>query len=211
MRGEGPEVGGNGGQTMRIPIRRLLVVGGGAAILATAGFAYLASNDMPASSSIGEGTVTATGYTVGTISWDAVGCQAGYNGTSSCTATNTAPYYVEGLSFPLTSIADTAPGNGLPNQIVVTLTYPNGTVVTMTGYNNSPTYTPPDGLKPSTQGACSIGGLWSNNWHIGAAPAATTGSGTVTCSVYIGASGEPSIGSSTSATDTVSVDIEANQ
>jgi hypothetical protein len=194
---------------MRFPVRRLLVVGGGAVILATAGFAYLASNNMPASSSIGEGSVTATGYAVGPISWYTSGCSSYPGGT--CNPTNTAPYYVEGLSFSLTSIATTAPGNGVPNQIVVNLTYPNApsgfsSTVTLVGVNSG--YTPAPGVLPSPAGACTLGGVWSNNWTIGGSG---TGSGTVTCSVYIAASGEPSFGSSSSATDTIGVDIEANQ
>lgn len=51
---------------MRIPLLRLLLVGGGAAVLATAGFAYMASNTV-ASSYAGEGSGTVSGYSVSAI------------------------------------------------------------------------------------------------------------------------------------------------
>lgn len=61
-------VGGMGGRHMRIPLLRLLLVGGGAAVLATAGFAYMAANTVPASS-LGEGSGPVTGYTVSNITY----------------------------------------------------------------------------------------------------------------------------------------------
>lgn len=51
---------------MRIPLLRLLLVGGGAVVLATAGFAYMASNTV-ASSYAGEGSGTVSGYNVSAI------------------------------------------------------------------------------------------------------------------------------------------------
>lgn len=54
---------------MRIPFGRLILVAGGAIVLATAGFAYMASNTV-ASSNAGEGVGQVTGYQIGNITYD---------------------------------------------------------------------------------------------------------------------------------------------
>jgi hypothetical protein len=53
---------------VRSPFLRLLLVGGGAIILATAGFAYMASNSVAATSA-GEGSGLISGYTVSNVSF----------------------------------------------------------------------------------------------------------------------------------------------
>jgi len=61
---------------MRVPFRQLLVVGGGAVVLATAGFAYMASNTVPASYA-GEGSAAVSGYTVSNIDYAGVSVPGG--------------------------------------------------------------------------------------------------------------------------------------
>jgi hypothetical protein len=82
------------------------MVGGGAVVLATAGFAYMASNTVPASSA-GEASAVVTGYTVSGITYSA---EQGWG--------QPAPdYSVSTVKFIITSDATTAPGNGQPAQI----------------------------------------------------------------------------------------------
>jgi hypothetical protein len=61
---------------MRIPSLRLLLVAGGAVVIATAGFAYMASNTV-ATSYLGQGTGTVSGYAVTNISFDGIPTMGG--------------------------------------------------------------------------------------------------------------------------------------
>jgi hypothetical protein len=95
---------------MRIPFLKLLLVGGGAVVLATAGFAYMASNTVAASSA-GEASATVTGYTVSNIQYSA---EQGWG--------QPAPSYsVSTVKFILTSAANSAPGNAQPAQVQASL------------------------------------------------------------------------------------------
>lgn len=69
---------------MRIPFGRLILVAGGAIVLATAGFAYMASNTV-ASSNAGEGVGQVTGYTIGNITYDSSCPSFSFLPGSSCT------------------------------------------------------------------------------------------------------------------------------
>ncbi|MGH7723506.1 MAG: hypothetical protein ACRENL_11885 [Candidatus Dormibacteria bacterium] len=65
---------------MRIGIRKLLLLGGSAAVLSTAGFAYMATNTVtPSNAGVGSGVVS--GYSVDVLSYgnDPAGCYDGSN------------------------------------------------------------------------------------------------------------------------------------
>ncbi|HEY6538131.1 MAG TPA: hypothetical protein VI138_03715 [Candidatus Dormibacteraeota bacterium] len=103
---------------MRIPFGRLAIAGGGAVILATAGFAYMASNSVPVSSA-GEASAAVTGYAATDIQYSA---EQGWG--------QPAPLYsVSTVKFILTSDANSAPGNGQPAQVEAALENTSGTWV----------------------------------------------------------------------------------
>lgn len=153
---------------MQFPIRRLVFLGGGAAIFATAGFAYMASNTVSPSSA-GEGSGAVTGYHVSNIQY-LVDCSS-MAPTGTCTGSGDgADYYdggagggaqnlngaISGVKFTLTSNATSAPANGAPTNVSV---YPEDqSGHTEWGHDNG----------------CHIVGTWS-------APASSAGSGTVSC------------------------------
>jgi hypothetical protein len=169
---------------MRFPIRRLLVVGGGAVILATAGFAYMASNTVQQSSA-GEGLGGVSGYTVSGIQY-VVDCGntstcAGYgdgadyyNGstTSQKTDTTNLNAAISGVTFTLAAQSTDASAKGQPTNVKV---YPEDSNHTaLWGHDNG----------------CTISG-----WN------PSTGSGSVTCSF------SPQV----PASQLMYLDVEANQ
>jgi hypothetical protein len=120
---------------MRIPFRRLLLVGGGAAVLATAGFAYMASNTVPITSA-GQASAAVTGYTVTNVT---------YNGGSGDNCGGTC--YIGTVGFTLTADNANSQNNGKPVFVYVDVegsnngeianadgcTVPAGTLVGATG------------------------------------------------------------------------------
>jgi len=100
---------------MRILPRRLLFLGGAAAV-AAGGFAFMASNATPASSA-GEGANAVSGYTVNHIQYSA---EQGWD--------NPMPNYsVSTVKFILTSDQSTAPANAEPAQVEAALEITGGT------------------------------------------------------------------------------------
>jgi hypothetical protein len=91
---------------MRIGIRKLLVLGGTTTILATAGFAYMATNTV-AQSSAGQGNAPVTGYSVSGIQYSA---EQGWGQQLPV-------YSISTVKFILTSDDNSAPGNGNPAQV----------------------------------------------------------------------------------------------
>lgn len=104
---------------MRIRFGRLLLVGGGAVILATAGFTYLASNTINASSS-GAGSGTVSGYSVSNVHWT----------TELITEVNPATTYSDAVSFTLTA-KDMADASALtaPTSVFVYATNLSGSLI----------------------------------------------------------------------------------
>lgn len=90
---------------MNRTVRKLAVPGVGV-VLATAGFAFMASNTV-AQSSAGQGQATVSGYTVSGINYSA---EQGWG-------KSTPTYSVSTVKFILTSVATSAPANGMPAQI----------------------------------------------------------------------------------------------
>lgn len=166
----------------RLP--RRLALWGGAAAIASGGFAFMASNSMAASSSAGDGSVAVTGYTVGTISYSPV-YYSGHTGSGD---------YIQTFSFPLSSVAKTAPGNGVPGSLLVTLTF-NGTALVGGGRNTSTlpynsTYGDTGIYNANANFGCSIPANYpaaSGGWHF---LGTGSGTGTVTCTLNIAASAE---------------------
>lgn len=95
---------------------RRLAMWGGAAIVASTGFAFMASNAVDASSA-GEGANAVTGYTASNISYSNASC----SGNSG----NLTQVCINGVSFTLTSNATSAPANGQPKDVNVI--YQDGT------------------------------------------------------------------------------------
>lgn len=115
----------------RLP--RRLVLWGGAAAIASGGFAFMASNAI-AGSSLGDGAGTVSGYTVSNIHWTTKTCLSGAN----CT---TGARVIYAVNFTLTSAATTAPANEQPPNANFTVFTTNNA-----GVQNSP------GVTCSTQG-----------------------------------------------------------
>lgn len=88
---------------MRLPIRGLLVFGG-TVIVATAGFAYMASNTVAPSNS-GQGTGVVSGYNVTNISFDGIyvmgGGQVGTMTAISATSPGAPQNQINTVSFKL--------------------------------------------------------------------------------------------------------------
>jgi hypothetical protein len=127
---------------MRFPIRRLLVVGGGAAILATAGFAYLASNTVAPSNS-GQGTGVVSGYTVSNISFDGIYTSGG------------------GQVGTMTALNTTKPGDpqNQINTVSFKLSPDNATFVAVDLYDSSSALVGGGGASNCTE----TSGLWTCN------------------------------------------------
>lgn len=164
---------------MRIPFGRLLLVGGGAVVLATAGFAYMASNTISASSA-GEGSAAVSGYSTGAISYN-----PDYPGSALC-QTYSGKYvcYVGEVQFSLTSDAASAPANGAPTDVVVTLLHGNTVLTT-------------ESLVSEFDAANNWEGCTLSGWT---SDSASANAGTVLCRVP-----------QTPIKDVTSVDVEANQ
>jgi hypothetical protein len=92
---------------MRIGIRKLLLLGGSAAILSTAGFAYMASNTLPVTSA-GEGSAAVTGYTATDVS---------YNGDSGRGCGAVLGCYIGQIEFRLTANDYHSQNNGMPDFV----------------------------------------------------------------------------------------------
>lgn len=121
---------------MRIPFGRMILVAGGAIVLATAGFAYMASNTV-ASSNAGEGVGQVTGYQIGNITYDS-SCPSSFISLpgSSCTLgdfsfylapdsnTDMAPkevtVYVDGaFGIHLAELGNTASGDAINGSCTI--------------------------------------------------------------------------------------------
>lgn len=83
------------------------MLGGGAAVLSTAGFAYMASNTIPTTAA-GESVAAVSGYTVTNVT---------YNGGSGSGCGG--PCYINSVQFTLTSNDPTAQNNGKPDFVYV--------------------------------------------------------------------------------------------
>ena len=109
---------------IRLP-RRVLMWGGAAAV-ASAGFAFMASNSV-AQSSAGEGSNTVTGYSASDIQYSV---EEGWGQAAPTESVST-------VKFLLVSAADAAPANGAPAQLVANLqingVYPASPNLTCTG------------------------------------------------------------------------------
>ncbi|MGC1184230.1 MAG: hypothetical protein WBA31_03640 [Candidatus Dormiibacterota bacterium] len=152
---------------MRIPSLRLLLVAGGAVVIATAGFAYMASNTVGASSA-GEGTGTVSGYTAGAPSYS-----IDYANPTG------APYTISGVSFSLQANDVSDPSAlAAPRTVIVNLDNGSGTSLFVAMLNPGP---------KGTYGSCSFTG---SGWN------ATTGTGNVFCDLSWGSNNpEPLVGS----------------
>lgn len=151
-------------------ISRRLLVWGGAAAIGTAGFAFMASNAV-AASSVGQGSGTVSGYTVSNPQYVTNHYDSGSAGPGD---------YLNQVSFTLTSDSATAPANAEPSEVMVYTTGANGmrnSDVVANGYGWAKTYDP-NGTTPNTSGPefCQI-----NNWTVGGSGA---GTGKVTCVFY---------------------------
>lgn len=105
---------------MRVPFRRLLVVGGGAVVLATAGFAYMASNTVP-NTSAGTGLAAVSGYTVTNVTFNnetESACGYGYAGVNGDV---NAGCELNTMQFTLTSNDGTSQNCGAPDVLYVDL------------------------------------------------------------------------------------------
>ena len=109
----------------RLP-RRLLLWGGAAAV-ASGGFAFMASNNVLVSSA-GEGTNTVSGYQVSQQTYTIDQNKMGGN------AENAAVY---GVTFTLTSLATTTNANGKPKQVWAYLEHGTGSVYVGHNYGNT--------------------------------------------------------------------------
>ncbi len=101
---------------MRIPFLRLLLVGGGAAVLATAGFAYMAANTVPVSS-LGEGSAAVTGYAVSGIHYTTTLMPGPGGGPAGRYALSTVSFTLTGANAPtqvLASVDPAGPGGPPP-------------------------------------------------------------------------------------------------
>lgn len=125
---------------MRIGIRRLLVLGGGAAILGTAGFAYMASNTIP-NTAAGESVAAVSGYTVTGVTYN-------HASGSGCGG----PCYINSVQFTLTSDDPSAQNNGKPDFVYVAVQ----TGTTSGELANADGCTIPAGTV--------TGGVWSGNF-----------------------------------------------
>lgn len=193
---------------MRIIPRKLLLLGGAAAI-AAGGFAFMASNSVAASSA-GEGAGAVSGYTVvpGSITYtlsasspEALGPGqiASYNGSPYCYGNDQGnPWncYVEGVQFTLQSDTTTPPGNAQPTDVVVTLlgTGSNAPLGTGPARLVKNDYTFGQGPANNDGGTCVISG-WATT-------TSGAGAGTVTCQFS---------GTLASFNKLTSLDVEANQ
>ena len=165
---------------MRVPFLRLLLVGGGAVVLATAGFAYMASNTI-AQSSAGEGSASVSGYAATDITYN-----PDYSGGQLCqTWSGTYTCYVGEVQFTLTSKAMSAPANGAPTDVVVTLLGSGGTVLQT------------EGLVSAFDASNNWEGCTLTGWT---ANGSSANSGTVLCRLP-----------QTPVSQVVRVDVEANQ
>jgi hypothetical protein len=99
---------------MNRTFKRLALPVGAAAALSTAGFAFMASNTVAASSA-GEGQADVTGYTVSGVNYSA---QQGWESPSSPTFNQ---YKVSAVKFILTSNASGGPANGMPANVNASL------------------------------------------------------------------------------------------
>jgi hypothetical protein len=91
---------------MNRTIKRLVIPVGVAAVVSTAGFAFMAGNTV-ASSSAGEGDSGVSGYTVSGVNYSA---QQGWGRTDAL-------FSVSAVKFVLTSVATSAPANGQPANV----------------------------------------------------------------------------------------------
>jgi hypothetical protein len=131
--------------------------------MATAGFAYMASSNVGASSA-GEGQGAVSGYTVSNITYSVPDGTAGvgidyYGGsTAGCPGVCDAPPFaaIEGVSFLLTAQSTNAPANTAPSTVVA---YPTNS----------------GGLAQWGHDTCTPVSVWS-------VTAPGVGSGTYTCS-----------------------------
>lgn len=172
---------------MAILPRRLLALGGAMA-LAGAGFAYMDTNAVSASSA-GEGAAAVTGYTVSNIQWTADNASDIGDGPMPYeSAADVVPYYMTGLEFTLTSKATSAPANGQPASLNVAL---------QTDINGTIGYTQIASSKTGGYHTCSISG-WVTNGN-------GQGTGTVKCGLIIRADQIPPIA------DVIGIDVEAHQ
>ncbi|MDA8343340.1 MAG: hypothetical protein M0007_14115 [Actinomycetota bacterium] len=97
----------------RLP--RRLALWGGAAAVASGGFAFMASNAV-AGSSLGDGQGTASGYTISTVHWVA----------NQVTYISNNIVFVTSVTFKITSDANTAPANIRPTNVNVYLVMKTG-------------------------------------------------------------------------------------
>jgi hypothetical protein len=145
---------------------RLLLVGGGAVVLATAGFAYMASNTIDASSA-GAGSGTVSGYTATGVSWT----------TELITEVSPAASYTDGVTFTLTA-NDTSDASAVtaPKSVFVYATNGSGTPISDVEYYG-----------PAPQ----IGGSGSDDTgtFCTLTPTGTTGQWTVSCDFNDGSGG----------------------
>ena len=140
---------------MRVPFRRLLMVGGGAAILATAGFAYLASNTV-APSSAGIGPASISGYNVTGIHYTN---EFGLSGSTTAS-------YLNGLSFTL---AAQNPETLPPTSVEVYFAQAGAPASPLYYCGQGPTAA--EGFSaaygaPAYPGVCSMMSTGTGTWHL---------------------------------------------
>lgn len=136
---------------MRFGFRKLAVVIGGAAIFATAGFAYMASNTV-APSFAGEGSAVVNGYQVYNITFtpnDTVNGNIGYIHFSSVPSSTPEDHTVN--SWPASGQVN-ADGNWY------TCTFAWGGTDTRTNAWVAPTGSPPTGGTPQATWTCDVRG-----------------------------------------------------
>lgn len=155
-------------------VARQLTLWAGAAAIAGGGFAYMAANEMT-STSLGAGTGSVTGYTVTTVTWH----------SAPVTTATDHTYRVTGVTMVLTSKATATPATLMPTSVEVALVLSTGTHLA---------------ISTGTHGSCRFG-TTGQAWSV---DGSGQGTGKLSCSVSIQASGEPPT------TDVTGIAVEAS-